>query len=457
MTASNPRKTEADALYRKKKYGEAATAYSAALKLEPHNEKIYSNRAACCEQLCKELWGPEKQGWLTCGLGDARKCQELAPEWPKAHARVVAACVQKCTHEKDSAWERDDYDEEAAARSIGKTAGPSQQIFSRSCREECSALKREAEDACRRGLAYDASDLYLRAALNKLRDDADYVVRKEDTYPSGKYASDASLQKTEPAGRLKQKGNDLFEKKMYPQAEKAYSDALAFDPLDAVLYSNRSACRVHQDEYRGALRDAEKCVKYNPDWAKGYLRLANALFGLGDYIGAEQACGRGLAIDPEHSALSKLQIRLKVETKEPLEVQREMHRLREDQRHRGSLKKTLKGLREHGGGAGPDISKGIEEMMSKMGMPRTVWKSTSGLGLREHRRVDGVGRLKFDSTQASRRRGDGGARHGQFAVCRGGPAADVRGADAPARAASRGREASASSGWRGRGGERRGV
>ena len=81
---------------------------------------------------------------------------------------------------------------------------------------------------------------------------------------------------------------------------------LAFDPLDAVLYSNRSACRVHQDEYRGALRDAEKCIKYNPDWAKGYLRLANALFGLGDYIGAEQACGRGLAIDPEHSALSKL-------------------------------------------------------------------------------------------------------------------------------------------------------
>ena len=80
MTAANPRKTEADALYRKKKYGEAATAYSAALKLEPNNEKIYSNRAACCEQLCKELWGPEKQGWLTCGLGDARKCQELAPE-----------------------------------------------------------------------------------------------------------------------------------------------------------------------------------------------------------------------------------------------------------------------------------------------------------------------------------------------------------------------------------------
>ena len=35
-----------------------------------------------------------------------------------------------------------------------------------------------------------------------------------------------------------------------------------------------------------ALRDAEKCITYNPDWAKGHLRLANALFGLGDYVGA---------------------------------------------------------------------------------------------------------------------------------------------------------------------------
>ena len=89
---------------------------------------------------------------------------------------------------------------------------------------------------------------------------------------------------------------------MYPQAEKAYSDALAFDPgLDAGdLYSNRSACRVHQDGRRGALRDAEKCVKYNPDWAKGYLRVANALFRPGGLHrrGAGRA-GGGLSIDPD--------------------------------------------------------------------------------------------------------------------------------------------------------------
>ena len=140
---------------------------------------------------------------MTCGLGDAAEVPRIGPgvAW-RPRAGCGRACVQKCTHEKDSAWERDDYDEEAAARSIGKTAGPSQQIFFLELSlEECSALKREAEDACRKGLAYDAADLYLRAALNKLRDDADYVVSKEDSYPSGKYASDASLQKTEPAGR----------------------------------------------------------------------------------------------------------------------------------------------------------------------------------------------------------------------------------------------------------------
>lgn len=407
MAAPNPRKAEADALYRQKKYGEAATAYSAALKLEPSNEKIHSNRAACCEQLCKTLWGSEKRGWLECGLGDARKCQQLAPEWPKAHARVAAACAQKWLHEKDCAWERDDYDEEAAARSISKSAGPNTTCFSRSCKQECASLKREAEDACRRGLALDSADGYLRAALNKLRDDGEYEVRHVHAYPGGKYATDAALQRKEPAERLKGKGNELFAEKKYAHAEKAYNDALAFDALDAVLYSNRSACRSHQLDFKGALRDAEKTVRLNPAWAKGFLRLANALFGLGDYPGSEAACDQGLELDENHSALAKLKVRLHVETKEPLEVQREMHRLREDQRHRGSLKATLKGLKDHGGGAGPDISQGIEEMMGQMGLPPGI----AGMAGLDMANMAQLPKVAADQPQMSEREMRNRARH----------------------------------------------
>ena len=77
MTASNPRKTEADALYRKKKYGEAATAYSAALKLEPTNEKIYSNRAACFQQMREP----------TLALADVKHVLTYDPANAKALAR----------------------------------------------------------------------------------------------------------------------------------------------------------------------------------------------------------------------------------------------------------------------------------------------------------------------------------------------------------------------------------
>ena len=99
-------------------------------------------------------------------------------------------------------------------------------------------------------------------------------------------------------------------------------------------------------------------------------------------------------------------------------MQREMHRLREDQRHRGSLKKTLKGLREHGGGAGPghlqghrgddvedghachcvEINQWVRLPSSRRRNGNIVASMAWGLHaieqtqLRKHHRVDGVGR-----------------------------------------------------------------
>ncbi|KAH8068625.1 hypothetical protein JL721_6481 [Aureococcus anophagefferens] len=108
MAAST--KAEADALFRKAKYGEAATKYGLAIKQDPENEKLYGNRAACCEKLAASLWGPEKVGWLQCGVTDGRKATTLAPAWgkgPRASRRLPLLAA----HVVDCAWERDDYDE----------------------------------------------------------------------------------------------------------------------------------------------------------------------------------------------------------------------------------------------------------------------------------------------------------------------------------------------------------
>ena len=113
-------------------------------------------------------------------------------------------------------------------------------------------------------------------------------------------------------------------RKAYAPAERTYAAALALDPREPTLYANRSACRAHQHDYRGALRDAEKCVALDEKWAKGRLRLATALYGLGEYGAAQEACDVGLQLDPDSTALQKFKLRCERETREPVAVQREI-------------------------------------------------------------------------------------------------------------------------------------
>ena len=51
----------------------------------------------------------------------------------------------------------------------------------------------------------------------------------------------------------------------------------------ACWHGDRSAALAEQGEFIDALRDAQYCVFLKPDWAKGYGRLATALYNLGRY------------------------------------------------------------------------------------------------------------------------------------------------------------------------------
>ena len=60
------------------------------------------------------------------------------------------------------------------------------------------------------------------------------------------------------AEQLKAQANKAFSAKDYPEAIKLYSDAIALDPTNNVLYSNRSAAKSGAKDYQGALEDANK-------------------------------------------------------------------------------------------------------------------------------------------------------------------------------------------------------
>ncbi|KAG7089030.1 hypothetical protein E1B28_010741 [Marasmius oreades] len=87
-------------------------------------------------------------------------------------------------------------------------------------------------------------------------------------------------QKLTRAQQLKDTANASFVKKEYKAASAKYSEAISLEvddkDLNAVLYANRSACRLNQRKFLDAATDAIKATELNPTYAKAWARLATA-------------------------------------------------------------------------------------------------------------------------------------------------------------------------------------
>ncbi|KAL2864934.1 Hsp90 cochaperone STI1 [Aspergillus lucknowensis] len=102
------------------------------------------------------------------------------------------------------------------------------------------------------------------------------------------------------ADALKAEGNKAFSAKDYPTAIEKFSQAIALDSNNHVLYSNRSAVYAAQSEYEKALADAEKAIEIKPDWSKGHQRKGAAYRGLGDLLAAHDAYEEAIKIEPSN-------------------------------------------------------------------------------------------------------------------------------------------------------------
>lgn len=87
-------------------------------------------------------------------------------------------------------------------------------------------------------------------------------------------------ERKEKVEQLKALGNTAFQAKKYATAVTYYSNALAYDPNNAVLFSNRAAAHLGQKNFALAAKDADRCISIDPSWAKGYFRKAQILLGL---------------------------------------------------------------------------------------------------------------------------------------------------------------------------------
>ena len=105
---------------------------------------------------------------------------------------------------------------------------------------------------------------------------------------------------------LRLAGNELFKQGKFDEAASKYSDALALEPENHLLYSNRSLALSSAGKFAEAAQDAEQCLRIDSGFMKGYYRLANAQAGQGLLEEAVATVRRGLAAEPENAELKKM-------------------------------------------------------------------------------------------------------------------------------------------------------
>ncbi|KAL3958620.1 hypothetical protein ACCO45_006782 [Purpureocillium lilacinum] len=105
------------------------------------------------------------------------------------------------------------------------------------------------------------------------------------------------------ADELKALGNKAIAEKNFDDAIDKFTQAIALQPENHILYSNRSAAHASKKQWDDALKDAEKTTEIKPDWAKGWGRKGAALHGKGDLLGANDAYSEGLKHDANNAQL----------------------------------------------------------------------------------------------------------------------------------------------------------
>lgn len=104
---------------------------------------------------------------------------------------------------------------------------------------------------------------------------------------------------------LKEQGNAAFKAGDHETAIQFYSEALAEDPKNYAIYSNRSAAYLKIGKAAAALKDAEACITWKGDFTRGWLRKGQAHEAMDQWRDAVESYRSGLDIDPTNDQLKQ--------------------------------------------------------------------------------------------------------------------------------------------------------
>ena len=100
-------------------------------------------------------------------------------------------------------------------------------------------------------------------------------------------------------------GNREFNVGNYTAAIKHFTEAIALDPSNHIIFSNRSACYAAMHQPVLALADAERSCELAPDWAKSWNRKATALQMLGRWEEGLKAWGKVIELEPRNDTAKR--------------------------------------------------------------------------------------------------------------------------------------------------------
>jgi stress-induced-phosphoprotein 1 len=103
----------------------------------------------------------------------------------------------------------------------------------------------------------------------------------------------------------KEKGNALAKECKWVDAIKEYTEALARNPDNYKVLSNRSFAYSKLMQWGQALADCDKCMELAPTFIKIYVRKAKVQHFLKQYHKAIETCEAGLKIDPNNADLTR--------------------------------------------------------------------------------------------------------------------------------------------------------
>ena len=123
-------------------------------------------------------------------------------------------------------------------------------------------------------------------------------------YSSPKSKANAANKNSNVAA-TKSNANALMKAGRYVEAIIEYSDAIASQSSNPILYANRSLAFLKLSQYFFAIKDAEKAIQLVPDWSKGYYRKGQAEYGAESYHLAVSTFKLGLKMCPGDAILAK--------------------------------------------------------------------------------------------------------------------------------------------------------